>query len=240
MRKLLKAISAAAINVGMVAVISCGGSGDNSPEDTIGETPREQATSVSTEKPDETSTAKSILLTVHDFPPGWAEERSNEESSPLDECDPKGAPGKSAEAETGDFSDGSDFTISQSVAIFESETHVTNALERIEEIAACFVETISGGDLDDETAEYSDASFSPLSFRAKGDDSRAYRFKFHVQAKGETGIGSEGDVFFDIVYLRVGRVGIQIYAFDTYSAPDPDEWEPYVDIAVQRAQTGVD
>jgi hypothetical protein len=34
----------------------------------------------------------------------------------------------------------------------------------------------------------------------------------------------------------VGRVGVIVYALDIFSAPDPDDWEEYVDIAVARAR----
>jgi hypothetical protein len=218
-------------------VVACGGSDDHSPTNESTELPPR------TDEPtqaDETELARELLLRVSDFPAGWAEEEGDAEESPLDECDPNEAQGKTGEAESGDFSDGSDFTVSHHVAIFASLEDVSAAYNRIEEVAECFIGKINAGEADDQAVEASDASFSPLSFPQKGDESRAYRLKFHVKAKGESGLGSEGDVFFDIVYANVGRVGIAVSAFDTFSAPDPERWEPYVDIAIERARTGAD
>jgi hypothetical protein len=221
----------------VLMLAACGGSSDD------GFNNERNSSTASTEEPaelDETDLARELLLRVSDFPAGWSEEAADDEESPLDECDLEDAPGKTGEAETGEFSDGSDFAITENVAVFESAQDVSMALGGIEELAQCFVQMINEGEADDDEIEASDASFSSLSFPAKGDESYAYRLKFHVKAKEQSGLGSEGDVFFDIVYARVGRVGIGIYAFETFTAPEPAEWEPFVDIAVERARTGVD
>jgi hypothetical protein len=223
-----------ALGLCLLVANACSG-GEPSPKAT---TVRDSATPTSeVATRDERAIAESILLTVNDFPTGWAEETQSDEESPFDRCDPDKAPGNLGEAETGDFSDGSDFTLSESVAVFETSAQVGFAIDRVEEVAQCFVEVVDDGDADNAEAEFTDPSFSQLSFPAKGDRSEAYRLKFRVQLRGQSGFGTQGDVFFDLVFVRVGRVGVAIYAFDTFSAPDPDIWERYVDIAVERART---
>jgi hypothetical protein len=195
------------------------------------------STPLATTTQDEGTRAADILLTINDFPTGWSEESQPDEENAFDRCDPDTAPGNLGEAETGDFSDGSDFTLTHSVAIFESNAQVDFAIDRAEGVAQCFVDVIESGAADNENAEFTGATLSRLSFPVKGDRTEAYRLKFHAQAKDQSGFGSGGDVFFDLVFMRVGRVGIAIYAFDIFSPPEPDVWEQYVDIAVMRART---
>src|SRR5450830_1689556 len=56
--------------------------------------------------PDETAAAKAMLLTVGDFPAGWAEDTSSTSSSnsELDKCSTVSTEGRTANVKTGTFS----------------------------------------------------------------------------------------------------------------------------------------
>ena len=147
--------------------------------------------------------ARSILLTVDDFPSGWSEKPQSEESS-FDECseyDDRAA-GLVGRAETGDFSRGGAAELTEWVGIFDTEDAARDALSVDEEKARCLVDAINDGKLDDDEAEFSDASFSPLSFPDRGDAHVAYRFELRVQRKGESGFGSGGTIYSCLRWLR--------------------------------------
>jgi len=84
-----------ALLVLMILAGACGGGGDDSKRN------KEPAESEA-----ENELAASLLLTVDDFPTGWAEDTSaDEETTALEkECDTGPAPGRTGWAETGDFS----------------------------------------------------------------------------------------------------------------------------------------
>ena len=213
-----------ALLVLMILAGACGGGGDDSSN-------KEPAESEA-----ENELAASLLLTVDDFPTGWAEDTSaDEENAALEkECDTGPAPGRTGWAETGDFSKGGSSSISQQFAVFQSTDAAQDALHRIESRGKCAVDVINDGKLDDSEFEFSDASFSRASFPAYGDASEAYRLEAHVKAKGETGLGSEGSFYIDLIAVVKGRFGFSIQAVDVFSPFESDILESTVETAAKK------
>lgn len=180
--------------------------------------------------------ARSVLLTVNDFPSGWSETPADDdqEENPFDECDLGEPPGRTGAAETGDFSRGGDAEVSQEVVVFETRKDAISSLDRLQAIAACVVAAINDGKLDDDEFEISDAKFGAMSFPVFGDKSDAYRLEFHVKAKDQTGLGSEGTGYIDFVRVIEGRLGFAIQASDVFSPFDTAMLESTVTKAYEK------
>lgn len=179
---------------------------------------------------DESDLAEDLLLTIDDFPAGWVEREAQDRG--FEECDGN-APGKTGEAEAGQFSEDGTFTVVNLAAVFERPVQIE--LDRFEESVQCVVDAINDGELDDTNATFFDASFGSLSFPEKGDESRAFRISFRGESREESTLGNEAEFHYDIVVVRVGRIGLLVGALDIHTPPRPAEWEPFVDIAVGRA-----
>ena len=181
--------------------------------------------------------AKSMLLAISDFPSGWSEEPSNEESSAFDKCEPS-REGRTGRAESGDFSKDRSASVSETVAVFDTPEHARAALETIRsrDVADCVVNVVENGDLNNDKADYSDASVGDLSFPSKGDQSTALRFKIHAKVKGQSGLGSEVDLFVDTVSVLYGRAGFSISASDVSTPYDSDELEQTVSDALSKVK----
>jgi hypothetical protein len=132
----------------VIATVGCGGgeSGDNGEGGTA---PSETAAE------NEDELARSMLLTVDDFPSGWSEVPSeDEEESPFDKCDPGDPEGRTGGAETGDFSRGGNASVSEQVAIFETPEQVATRLSALPGLGACLTRVVDDGDLDNDAAEF--------------------------------------------------------------------------------------
>jgi hypothetical protein len=217
--------SAAAILAICCFVVSCGGGGTQPTAS--GATATSSSTSAPTDTPNEDALAKSLLLTVNDFPAGWAEEAKSSSPSPLDKCKPS-AEGERGKSESGDFSNGGSSSVSETVGVYDTAGHVAASLDLVAALGDCITKAFNIGELDTDKASYSDASFSPLSFTTYGDRTVAYRFKFHVQVKGQTGIGSQGDAYLDVIYVLQGRVGFSVVATDVFSPFDTTQLQQTV------------
>lgn len=199
--------------------------------------PRPTASPSPTLHPDETRVAQAMLLTVNDFPTGWAETPSDSSTpSALDRCDPGDSPGLTGKAETGDFSSGGAATISENVALFATAQDAAASLARFTTLADCLVTVINKGNLDDSSAAYSAATYGPVSFPQSGDETHAYRVTFHVKVKGQAGFGSEGDAYFDVVYVRLGRANLSLETSDIFSPFDTDQLQQFTATALTRVQ----
>lgn len=207
-------------------LVACGGNDDGPPEEDAPETHAED------------TLAESLLLEVNDFPTGWSETSDEEEESPFDDCGVDGpSEGRTGIAETGDFSEGSFATITQSVGVFETPANAAGSLDRIPAISDCLINVVNDGRLDDSESEYSDAKFGNLSFPSLGDRTDAYRLEIHAEARGETGIGSEGTVYLDLIYVTEGRLAFVIVASDIFSPFDTSALETVVRKAHQKLQS---
>ena len=179
--------------------------------------------------------ARSLLLDVNDFPTGWAETPADEEDdNPFDECNGDPPRGRTGTAETGNFSSGGSEVISQDAGVFDSPANVNSTLDQIQERADCIVKVVNEGKLDDDEAEYTDAKFGSLSFPSFGDRTEALRLEFQVKAKGESGFGSEGTLYFDLIYVVEGRLAFFISAVDVFSPFDTAVLESTVRKAYEK------
>jgi hypothetical protein len=222
-RFLLGSLLAAAVSG--IAVACGGGDGDG------------EATQTESALMNEDELAESMLLSVDDFPSGWSEAPvGEEEESPFDKCDQGDSEGRTGRAETGDFSRGDQATVSQGVAIFQTAQQVEAPLDRFSELGECLAGVVEDGELDNDEAAFSDATFGPLAIREFGDRTDAYRIKIHFKAKQQTGLGSEGDLFVDAVLVTNGRVGFTIRADDALTPFDTDELEDIVGKAQSKVE----
>jgi hypothetical protein len=180
--------------------------------------------------------ARSLLLTVNDFPTGWAEELGEEddEDNPFDQCDPGPPPGRTGIAETGDFSKGGTEEVSQQVGVFDSAQDATAALDRYPSTGDCVVKLINDGKLDTSEWEFSQASFSRVSFPSYGTKSQAFRVEAHIKVKGESGLGSEGDFYIDLVLVARGRLAFFIRALDIFTPFSSSDLESIVSKAEEK------
>jgi plastocyanin len=83
---------------------------------------------------------------------------------------------------------------------------------------------------------FSDATFGPLGFRQFGDRTDAYRLKIHFKSRERTGLGSEGDFFFDLVWVANERVGFSIQGADALMPFDTEELEDIVAKALTKVE----
>ncbi len=173
-----------------------------------------KASTAPTKLPDEAAAAKSALLTVADFPTGWAEKPNDKKGdSPLDKCQQDAVKkNQTGRAESGDFSKDGNSTISESIAFYAADGDAQAAIELLRPQLECAVKLINDGRVDLEGVKASKASISPVSYPALGDQMVALRFQFTATAKG-TNI----DVYYDALYIRQGRVGVGLVGFDMFS-----------------------
>jgi hypothetical protein len=227
-----RALALLAVPVLVFASIGCSGGSDSGDS---GGTDDSDASSPTDAPIDETALAQAMLLVLEDFPTGWAEDKSDlqdDEESPFDECDtgPEIPPGRTGRAETGDFSDDSSSDISETVAVFADVESLSQEWDAVfsPSRADCFVGVVEDGKVNTDEVEYSDAAVSEVSFPSFGDRSYAQRVEMRYKLLGETGFGSEGSVFIDVVSVMVGRVVFSLEASDVLSPFDSDELTEYV------------
>ena len=159
---------------------------------------------------DETAFAKSMLLTVNDFPTGWTETPSstNDGENPMEkECNPKQA-GRTGRAETGDFSESEGApSISESVLVFAKPNDAMAALDKTPSVVDCAIKAFNDGKFDSNGIAFSDAASRKMSLDAPGDKSYAYQ----IEVTGSTSDG-EVTVHLLVVYAVNGRVGYSLTA----------------------------
>jgi hypothetical protein len=186
----------------------------------------------------EQTLAEAMLLTLADFPTGWAEEPDIKEESPFDECELKETGGRTGRAQTGDFSNNASASISQSLGVYKTPEDVSARLDQIKsgDWSDCLLEVIEDGGLDDDEVTFSSPSVSPISFPTIGDETVPIRLEIRYEQVGETGFGSEGSVFLDLISVRVDRVGFTITGNDVLSPYDAAELEAYARKAEARVR----
>ncbi len=192
-----------------LAAVACGGSS----------TPKATPTPV-----DETAFARSMLLTVDDFPTGWTETPSSTDNgeNPMEkECNPK-QEARTGRAETGDFSaTDSASSVSESVLVFAKPADAMAALDKTSGIVDCGIKAFNDGKLDSNGIAFSDATSRKLSLDAPGDKSYAYQ----IDVTGTVG-GEQATVHLVVVYAVSGRVGYSLTAQTTdqsYRAADLED-----------------
>lgn len=235
-------IRCVALLIALFAIFAaaCGGSSDDGSNPTTDDAspPAASATSddptaepTATVLPDESELARSLLLTINDFPAGWQEvAQSDEENDTFDNClgEPPGT--VTGEAESGDFDDGGLHFVSQRVFVFAEAAEPNPDSHR--ESLQCFVDAINDGELDDDEIEVTGATLGALSFPVPGDAGYAFRVQANVKARGETGFGSEGAVYYDIVMVFVDRFASMLVGGSVFS---PVQTELMIDLTEKAA-----
>lgn len=218
--------------VGMIIALSlaaCGSDEDRETNPVTGATVSATAPNAPTEAEDvptampeavvdEDELAKSLLLTVDDFPVGWREVAASDsdEESPLDRCLFEHGE-EVGRAESGDFDDG-DWEISNRVVIFADT--VTPQPEDFLASLQCAVDAFNDGEADFDDIEYMDASVGTMSFPPHGDGQYAYRIEVRAKQKGASGFGSEASIYIDMVAVFDGRLTTQVMGLSLFSPVD--------------------
>lgn len=214
---ILPALIAAAL-----LVVACGGSSASK----AAPTPQTPPAPV-----DETAFAKSMLLTVNDFPSGWTETPSTtSEDDPLTkQCNPKPAT-RTGRAESGDFAENEGApSISETVLVFTNASAAMTELNKISDVVSCGVKAFNDGKLDSNGITFSDAASKNLSFDAPGDKSYA----FQIDVTGTTSQG-QATVHIVAVYAVVGRVGYSLTAQTTDQPYGVSDLEAYAKKAADK------
>lgn len=241
----------------VLLLASCSGNGgDDSSDGTTAGPDSESTTSASspsneeqegTAEPTETPVpepvnedelARSVLLTINDFPTGWSETPNEEdeegEESPLEEYCPREETEATGTAESGDFSAGGVAEVTHSVGIYPDAESAMGGVSRVKELADCLATAFNDGLFDDDEAEFTNAKVSIVSFPSFGDESNAYRITVHVTAKEQSGPFSEVDAFYEFVIVRQGRVAFSLFAVDALTPFDSTMLEELTRIATER------
>jgi hypothetical protein len=224
-------------------VAACGG--DDSP-------PSEQPTPVLSEE-ELQALAESALLRLDDFPLGWVARPPEADDDDLpDECQALIAedelPGTLVEAESDEFIGPDEEEVSSSAAILVDAqmAQETMALlrgfldecrEPFRQALLQYMDDLLAEEEDDEllTAILEGVEFSfqfdPLSFPALGDDSVAYRMQFGVEAWFIS-----FDMYIDMIFMTVDRVGAALFFQTMDSVPDPEHQETLARVVEERAR----
>lgn len=172
----------------------------------------------------ENGRAKAMLLTVADFPTGWANTPDDPNAkSPFDKrCPTPNYAGKTGEARSGTFSRsaGAD-SISESIKVFDSAENVSAALDKLQATTTCYVDAMKKGDIDTADAKVIDASVGQLSFPPTGDKTVAFRIIATFRGKTAVGATIDEKTYIDIVAFASGTVGTSIQFSSSRIAPDP-------------------
>jgi len=221
----------------LALVVACGDDDDDG-----GASPTVEATPTASGPADpnaENTFAESLLLEESDFPAdeGWSEGPTDtDEPSPFDRCDDdESAAGRTGEAESGEFSDGTAKEVNQSVAIFDTPESAEAALEEVRDHGHCLEDVVNNGELDDDEFEYTDAEFKDASFPDIGDRADAYRLTVHIETVDKGGLDfSEGELYLDVIYVTEGRFATYITAGDVDTPFNPSALRELVEIAYSK------
>jgi hypothetical protein len=192
--------------------------------------------------------ARSALLVLDDFPPGWeaAEPDPDNDNDDvqegladcLDVDVEMFANDNNPSAESPAFTSPNDDEVSSEVTYTASIENATRtvAILKDPDTPGCYAQALKAyllraaveGDLPDEV-EYGDPTFNPLSFPTLGDESVAFRMTFPVSARG-----LDVDVYIDLAFVRVGRVGVTTTFQSQFSPFDTDEAARLTETVVDR------
>ncbi|WBL37188.1 hypothetical protein O0235_06375 [Tepidiforma flava] len=178
--------------------------------------------------------ARSLLLTVDDFPTGWAETLDDSEDDggedPFAKCPRLAeAEGMTGRAKSGTFSRGGVAEVEHGVVIYEDEGKASAALKMLAEVVTCNARFINDGRLNNSEAEFRDANVARISFPKVGDEVSAMRISFKGFDKT-----SSYDFHLDYVVVRKGRIISGVVAFDALSPFDTADLEALVKKAVAK------
>ncbi|WP_162941790.1 hypothetical protein [Desertimonas flava] len=199
--------------------------------------------------------AETMVLTLADFPPGW-ESTPVEESEPDDRLDEQLAEclgvdvselaPSNPDAQSPDFASSTGEVVSSTVAFAPTVADATAALavRRQEGATECYAAAIrmllvenlanpdDGEELPDDV-DIGEPTVNEMSFEALGDETLAVRITVPFEVDGLS-----ADYYFDVVNVRVGRVGVTT-GFQSVLTPfDIDEAARLTGIVVDRVEAG--
>lgn len=206
----------------------------------------------SAERTADQEAAKAIVLTLDDLEAGWEstppdEETDNDKEMKADlaDClgiDPDVMDPDNPSADSPDFTSPNDEEVSASVSYTPSIEAAEQAVEllRDEDLPSCFAQALKTAIMDNllnppegeappDDLEVGEPTFNPISFGDLGDETVAYRATIPLSSSG-----IDVDVYFDIVAVRVGRVGIEATFQSTFSPFSTDEAERLVEVMIDR------
>ncbi len=213
---------------GLLALLAACGGGDDDSDSADNGAPQKKSPAAAR---NEDEFARSMLLTVSDFPTGWTETPDDDdEPSPFDKCLPDAfKEGRTGRAESGTFSRGSsDADIGHVIEVYQDSAQAQKAISTVPETVKCMVAAINDGKLNDKEAEFSKAELGVMSFPKLGDRTEAFSVKFRAKAKGQSGPFSEANGYISFVFVSNGRVAYSVSATDVITAPDADLLETQV------------
>jgi hypothetical protein len=249
--------------IGLLVCAGCGGSGgdsnaspqppasqtteptqnlDDHPDPTLPSgAPDDAPTIVNNEVPGdvdptaEDELARSMLLTLNDFPTGWVHKPDEAAQAPgpapLEACLVDTYPGQTGSAIGGEFSDENTtrLSINPSVYVFQDASSASAAADTILAIGECFAEAIGDGLNVDETFAFGPSWTEPLSADSFG-ATAAVRF-FNTQIYKREQLADSDVLVFDVVLIVDGRILYEVDGFQRHSPIDQQLLRHYVEAA---------
>jgi len=218
----------------LVVGTACGGGSSSKTPTAPARTavPTSSATSSSSTPgaPDESTFAKTMLLTLADFPSGWISSPNSdadESNNPLTKaCGNAAQQGRSGRSTSDDFqATPNSVAISESLVIFPDEASASSAIENVPALVDCTVKSLNDGTLDTNQVKFSAASSSVVPITAPGDKIYSYQVKATVGSSDAP--GQTQDVYLLIAYIRVGRINFSIRANGSTAPIDAGEISGY-------------
>jgi hypothetical protein len=190
--------------------------------------------------------AEAMLPTLADLPPGWEESATPEEDVEDEELNAEFAACLGVDLSeldpinpdaTRDFTSADDEEIRVGVAFTPSPAVAHRAFEILNDDAVprCFGEAVRATSAEGlpEGVEVGDATFNRLSFAPLGDESLAFRLTLPMSAEG-----FDVDLFFDWVFVRVGRIGIEGLFESSFAPFEEDSAAELMQSVIDRAPAG--
>ena len=161
--------------------------------------------------------ARAMLLTISDFPTGWASSPGVPLKDP-DKCSNKATlPHRTASIDSDDFRSSASASLSESIVIFDSVDAASAVLTNAPQSIDCAVQRINNGELNTNELALGNATVGPESFPSLGDQSLAFRATETATSKSAN---VRADVFEDVLSIRKGRIVVGIEAQDVLSPFD--------------------
>jgi hypothetical protein len=236
-----------------LASAGCADEGEGDPSSSVGTSATEQGAGdeqSDAERREDEEAAEAALLVLDDFPAGWEAEPAEEDDdaedadirAALDDClgvDESEPDTDNPSASSPTFTSPDDEEVTAEVTLTPSAGDARRTIERLESDAApgCYADAIgaviernlqdSGGMQDD--VELGEPTVERIPFERLGDGTVAFRSTLPVSVQG-----TDLELFFDTVFVRVGSVGIETSFSSEITPFDSGESERLTRIVVDR------
>ncbi len=201
-----------------VALVGCGGGGD----DSAGETQTDTGSAATVIDEADQAQAEGIVLGLDDFPTGWRAEMPEDDDEGIEDCTTFDFSDMTltGRAESDEFTSGSVSTVSSLAVVFENDADTAFDQLASEATANClrdFIEERVKEDPAPEGVTFGEISVGEISFPTLGEASRAYEVVIEVKAEGLS-----PNVFADLIFINKGRSVALLYFVDAFSPFDND------------------